>query len=123
MKSNELKIEVMLDIFSGRPNPKWTLSNELVDELKAKFVKLPKAEPATPPGLGYRGVIITNLSKDQRIPDQIKVYNSSLTIVESGRTSYYEDVNNIEEWLLEQARKLGYGDVIKKFREHVMSHR
>ncbi|MGR3310274.1 MAG: hypothetical protein ACUZ77_05800, partial [Candidatus Brocadiales bacterium] len=55
------------------------------------------------------------LSKDQRIPDQITVYNSILTIVEPERTSYHADVNNIEKWLLEQAIKLGYGDVIKKF--------
>ena len=117
MKSSELKIEGMIDIFSGRPNPKWSLANEQVDELKTKLGNLPMAKPVMPPGLGYRGVLVTNLSKDQSIPDQIKVYNSILTIVDSGRTSYYEDVNNIEEWLLEQARKLGYGDAIKKFRE------
>lgn len=117
MKSNELKIEGMIDIFSGRPNPKWPLSNEQVDELKKKLSKLPMSKPVMPPGLGYRGVLVTNLSRDGRIPDQIKVYNSILSIADTGRTSYYEDVNNIEEWLLEQARKLGYGDAIKKFRE------
>ena len=117
MKSNELKIEVMLDIFSGRPNPKWTLSSKQVDELKAKLDKLPMAKPVMPLGLGYRGVVVTNLSKEQSIPEQIKVYNSILAVVETGGTSYYKDINNIEEWFLGQAYKLGYEDVIKKFRE------
>ena len=83
MKCNELKIEGMIDIFSGRPNPKWLLSNEQVDELKTKLGKLPMAKPVMPPGLGYRGAFVTNLSRDGRIPDQIKVYNSILSVVDT----------------------------------------
>lgn len=116
MKNNESGIEVVLDIFSGRPNPKWTLSEKQINELREKLVNLPPSQPVIPVGLGYRGVVVTNLPKNREIPNQIRVYNSILAVIEMGKTTYYKDVNNIEEWLLNQAREMGYGDVIEKFR-------
>lgn len=48
---------VELDIFSGRPNPRWQLdvrgSNELL-QLEAHLTTT-TALPTYPPGLGYRG--------------------------------------------------------------------
>lgn len=118
MRSNGSEIEVMLDIFSGRPNPKWMLSEEQVDELKVKVDKLPMSKPIIPPRLGYHGFVVTNLSKDQRLPDQIKVYNSVITIVHEGKTSCYEDGNNVEEWLIKQTHEHGYGEIIEQFRQY-----
>lgn len=48
---------VELDVFSGRPNPRWQLSEREVSELTRLTNPLaPTARPApTPPGLGYRG--------------------------------------------------------------------
>lgn len=116
MKSSELRIEATLDIFSGRPTPKWMLSREQVEALRAKLGKFPAAEPKEPPGLGYRGVIITNLSKAPEFPERILAYNSVLSI--TGITIYQEDVNNAEGWMLEQAYKQGYGEVIQQFRQY-----
>ncbi|MFQ6039358.1 MAG: hypothetical protein ACE5PV_00775 [Candidatus Poribacteria bacterium] len=35
-----------------------------------------------------------------------------MAITNKGTTSYHEDVNNIEEILLKQAREKGYGKII-----------
>ena len=49
---------VELDIFSGRPNPRWELSDAeaaSVRELIDALAPAPAAAPPVPPGLGYRG--------------------------------------------------------------------
>jgi hypothetical protein len=54
-------ITVELDIFSGNPNPKWTLSkgeaNDLLDRVMAD--RTLAAPPQTVGGLGYRGFVIS----------------------------------------------------------------
>jgi hypothetical protein len=114
--NNLARVEVMLDVFSGRPNPRWTLSDEQVNDLQARLRALPEARPIVPPGLGYRGFIVTNPAHDPRLPSQIRAFASVITITNAQATSYYQDVNNIEGWLISQARERGYGDVIDKFR-------
>ncbi len=113
MKNNKPTIEVELNIFSGRPNPRWELSESQVDELKPKMrMLLPTATPKTTMQLGYRGVVIVNLSKTPDLPELIYAYKGVLTIMDRDMTNYYEDTNNLEEWLLNQARQLGYSKII-----------
>ncbi len=112
MPNKKPAIEAILHIFSGRPDPRWVLSESQVAELKAKLDSLPPRKPKTPPGLGYRGVRIINVSKVPVIPERIIAYSGVLVITDKGTTSYHEDVNNIEEILLEQAREKGYGEII-----------
>ena len=53
--------QITLDIFSGRPNPHWTLSAAECSVLLKQLEALPAAgdvSPSDPPGLGYRGVIV-----------------------------------------------------------------
>lgn len=115
MKSNKTTIEVVLDIFSGEPNPKWVLSDEQVRELKAKLgTSLPSSIPKTPPQLGYRGYYIRNVSQTHLIPESILAYDGVLTILDKGATSCYKDLNQIEEWLIGQARKSGYDPLINE---------
>lgn len=118
MKDNKSQIEVVLDIFSGRPNPTWELSDNQVDELRPKIRVSTSAKPKTPPGLGYRGVRLINIGKVANIPDRIIAYDGVLSVTEEGKTNYYEDINKIEEWLLDQAREQGYGEAIEKFRQY-----
>jgi len=117
-QNGEEKIEVVLDIFSGRPNPTWQLSENQVDELKRKLGTFPPAERKAPPGLGYRGVRVVNVGNIANIPDRIMAYDGVLGITEKGTTKYYEDSNKIEEWLLDRAREQGYGEVIERFRQY-----
>jgi hypothetical protein len=52
---------VELDIFSGRPNPRWQLEEPAVRRLCELHGRLDPAtdSPAEPPGLGYRGFVYT----------------------------------------------------------------
>lgn len=51
---------VELDIFSGRPNPRWEVDEPVVEELKRLEEGLGGAAAAAdPPGLGYRGFLYT----------------------------------------------------------------
>lgn len=50
---------VTLDIFSGRPNPRWFLDDAATAELRDRIYSKPSAISAAPPGtgaLGYRGL-------------------------------------------------------------------
>lgn len=49
-------VQVELDIFSGRPNPRWRLNREAatLEALHASLAKSTARAP-DPPGLGYRG--------------------------------------------------------------------
>lgn len=105
-------LQVTLHIFSGRPDPTWLLSEAQVADLKTKLGAFPSAEHKAAPGLGYRGVRVTNTGKVPAIPDRIIAYRGVLTVTEAGKTSYRVDVNCIEEWLLNQARSLGYAKII-----------
>lgn len=118
MIRKEMKVEVMLDIFSGRPNPRWELSEEQIEELKMKLDALPAGTKKKPPVLGYRGIRVLNVSRIEGLPERIKAYNGVLAINERKETDYYEDVNNIEDWLLNQARKEGYDEAINQFRKY-----
>jgi hypothetical protein len=51
---------VTLNIFSGRPNPRWILEDAAVDELRERIFQKPELTASAPPGsvtgLGYRGL-------------------------------------------------------------------
>jgi hypothetical protein len=61
--ANVKKAKVTLQIFSGRENPSWSLSEKQIGELFALLKDLPKAEKPFDlhDGLGYRGfqVVLT----------------------------------------------------------------
>src|SRR5437660_10024912 len=94
------RVEVMLNIFSGRPNPRWRLSDEQVNDLQARLRALPEAAPVVPPGLGYRGFIITNPGNDPRLPSRIEAFASASTVANAQRTSSYWDATQIEVMLI-----------------------
>lgn len=49
-------VEVELDIFEGRPNPRWLLGRALAEKLMALLPRTPVQGSAVP--LGYRGFIV-----------------------------------------------------------------
>jgi hypothetical protein len=51
-----MKAKVMLNIFSGKPNPTWALSTENANQLVTKISELPKSDSTSSlDGLGYSG--------------------------------------------------------------------
>lgn len=56
-------MQVEADVFSGRPNPRWTLDAAGARELARRLGELPAAPAAQAfEGLGYRGLVVTGLS-------------------------------------------------------------
>jgi hypothetical protein len=98
------KVEVELDIFSGRPNPVWILSGVERAQFLEKLAALPGAPPlelAT--NLGYRGFIvrITNAAESS----VVRIQRGKVHIVRAGKDLYYTDPNRgLERWLLQTGR-------------------
>jgi hypothetical protein len=47
-------------IYSGRPNPTWTIPEPLAEEIRRAIAAMPEAPGPAPPegGLGYSGVLV-----------------------------------------------------------------
>jgi hypothetical protein len=108
----ELEMRVELQVYSGRPNPTWDLSAQDVAELSRRMADLPHSrQPFVEGGLGYGGFVLQNPENAAGLPTEIKVFNG-IGIPEAGGIVVYQDVHDIEGWLLEQARQRGYGAVL-----------
>jgi len=104
-------IKVELDIFSGLPNPTWTLSkneeSELLDQLQAA-PSLAQSESSVGSTLGYRGYVI-HVEDDRplrhrrlRLPRMFRIGSTGVSATSS------------EEWLLGTSDKAGVtSDVVR----------
>src|SRR5215472_2176226 len=99
---------VTLEVFSGRPNPSWTLSADEEKEFLRRLQGLaPSARSPSQGGLGYRGFRIINNSKEAQLPSEVVVANGIVTVRDDLGSHHYTDSNRIESWLIEQARERG----------------
>jgi hypothetical protein len=107
-------VTVELDVYSGRPNPTWTLTVQEVAELIRRLQKLATL-PTVPSvdNLGYRGFLLRNPGTVPGIGTEVRVYNGIIIIPDQGRTSAYKDSHALEQWLIAQARAHGQGDTLK----------
>jgi len=122
---NRDTVEVMLDIYSGRPNPSWSLSEHQIEELR-ELVQASRERlegKVKTPYLGYIGFVIFNQGRLPGIPYRTRVYRGVLTLTEmkegeEGRegteTTYYADTQHIESWLFKQAIERDYAESIEK---------
>jgi hypothetical protein len=106
------EIVVQLDIFSGRPNPRWTVSGNAADRLLNLVDRSEPAERRDPPDLGYRGFLLLTTI------ESVRAFEGTLAIQASRdeQPGYFRDTGGMEDLLLAQARDLGYGEVIDAFR-------
>ena len=101
-------MHVKLDVFSGRPNPSWELSQEHSSEFLKKISKLKTKEnfqfDSSKYELGYRGFIVeeeANLAQKSR---RFEIYNGIVNVVENNSSYTLEDKGySIERWLLQTA--------------------
>jgi hypothetical protein len=125
MPDNKIKkVEVVLDVYSGRPNPSWTLSakqiQSLVKLLGKDYRKMTLVRPRTPPGLGYRGFMIINQSKEKSLPPELHVYKGVISFKitntrnKLAKVQAIEDQNRLEAWLLNLAEKKDLGKLIRE---------
>ena len=76
-------LRVTVDIFSGRPNPTWIVTNdEKIERLRGALVENPAAISAAGEGyqgLGYRGVQLHFLDDDNefKLPPQLMIANDA----------------------------------------------
>jgi hypothetical protein len=86
---------VELDVFSGRPNPRWELDEHRSQELRQMEMRLaPASETAPePPGLGYRGFVYS----DAR--GQVRAYRGYL---KTPRTVLVDPSVSVETYLRDQ---------------------
>lgn len=92
-----MSVTVTCDVFSGRPNPRWTLDEPQIVQLAGK-VQRAVAAPRLPPqqlpdGLGYRGLIVE--SDDPRVPS-FRVYRHIL----ARDDATFHAADDIESFLL-----------------------
>ena len=103
---------VEFDVFSGRPNPTWSLSEEQIMELQEALRDLPPADkPPGESGLGYRGFLILNPDRASGLAPHIRIYRGIVTMVDVPMQSY-RDVHGVEDRLLVQASQHGYKTIV-----------
>ena len=98
------RCEVELDIFSGMPNPAWTLTNAEAESFVKQLAALPETPARDPRGnLGYRGFIVqcTQGANTQLI----RIQNGAVQL-SKGETNVYasDDDRQLERWLLDTGR-------------------
>ncbi len=84
---------IELDVFSGLPNPRWSLGPRAVTRLHQleSTLRSSAAKPVDPPGLGYRGFVYTDKGGTRR------AYGG---YVWSQRRTLLDPTFSVEEFLL-----------------------
>ena len=91
--------DVEIDVFSGRPNPTWSLSHTQTASLLEMVAGLPQSEAgAAPDHLGYRGMIVRLHDATAR---ELTVHNGVVVVDGTSRT---DPERRVERWLLETGR-------------------
>lgn len=92
--------EVELDIFSGVPNPTWSLTDAEADGFTERLAVLPRTPPRQLSGkLGYRGFIVQCTGE----PDAwlVRLQDGIVHTSQGGRNTFADDQQRLlERWLL-----------------------
>jgi hypothetical protein len=99
-------VTVSLGIYSGRPDPSWTLSGAQVAELRRLIDELPSGagEPAAG-GLGYHGftIAVADAGGD---PLPVVAYHGEIAAAGDGvRPTWYDAGGSVERFLLLTGRR------------------
>jgi len=95
-------VVVTLDVFSGRPNPTWTLADGLPVEFLRRLQSLDvsKAVPRDSKDLGYRAVSAEFLDQTKGAVT-VKASQGVVTLDRGGQQSHYVDAGRqFELWLV-----------------------
>ena len=108
-------MQAQLMIFSGRPDPEFTLPSESATELATRITQVVDGTPAGDApegGLGYRGFRVLNSDGLAGISEEIQVFRGVVMDTNAGVTRHWVDSAGIEGFLLEQARNAGLGELL-----------
>ena len=97
---------VTLDVYSGRPNPEWTLSDGEVRELHARLDALSNplgSQPSRNEALGYRGLRVTTQRESKDV--ELTVGKGTIAVESGASAAYYRDTNRqLERWLFDTGK-------------------
>ena len=100
-------MRVEADLFSGRPNPVWTLDADEADDL-ADLLRLLAHDGAAPepPGLGYRGMVVHGVETALPGCTSVRAFRGAASAECGGSPRVYADPDRgLERWLVETARR------------------
>ena len=96
-------MQIELDVFSGRPNPTWSLNDEQARKYLARFKALKISESKRVPydGLGYRGFKVTGFQEYDEVTIGDEIVEASY-----GRKRYqwFDEGRNLEKYLVKTAK-------------------
>lgn len=101
-------MEVEVDVFSGRPNPYWNLTADEAKEFVELFQALPEyqGEGSLRDGLGYRGLIVTELGDPMKEYNEIVIsYGIVLARGNEESKQFTDQDRRLEKWLFQTGRE------------------
>jgi len=105
--------EVELDIFSGMPNPTWTLTDREADRFTQRLAALPPAQARALSGnLGYRGFIVQCTQGTDT--QSIRIQRGLVQISKNDGTVYAADPDRgLERQLLDTGKPYLESDIVQ----------
>jgi ABC-type Fe3+-hydroxamate transport system substrate-binding protein len=99
--------KVTLNIFSGRENPSWRLSEEQIEKLMPLLQDLPKSDNTSfDDGLGYRGFEVVLTDPVDKKVRSIVVYNGKILSKTREAEEYFNDLDRqLEAFILQTGSK------------------
>ena len=96
-------MQIELDVFSGRPNPTWSLNDEQARECLARFKALKMSESKRVPynGLGYRGFKVDGFQEYDEVTVGAEIVEASRG---GKRYQWFDEGRNLEKYLLKTAK-------------------
>jgi len=114
-------MKVQLRIYSGRPDPKWTLSADDAASLRLLMQDIPEGDdfslPAWPVG-GYGGMIV--MGDGDPLPEiEIAIYREHVRVEHGSRVRFLiDEARAIENMLLDTATGHVQGDIVARIRSN-----
>jgi hypothetical protein len=113
--SDEAVTVVTLDVFSGRPNPTWTLTEAQSRELQSRIagLKTPlSSAPVLPDDLGYRGLHVTTRGPSKVV--ELTIGSGGIVLKDGDSVSYFQDPNRqLEQWLVHTGQERIAPDLLR----------
>ena len=117
MSTEANTVVVFLQVYSGRPDPSWTLDDSGVQDVVGRVrqaLSVPARGKPPEPVLGYRGFRIENRANVPDLAPALTVWQGFLvTIGRQGQTEIWNDTGELERWLLDDARRHDHGELLK----------
>ena len=118
---NTEAVVVTIGLFSGRPNPRMTLSDEQASELAGLVRSTLGAEPSHPPGPpklgafhGFRIEVPDSLAAELGLPLRATVREGVVTDMTDRKPVHWHDGAGVERFLTRLAYEEGFGDLLER---------